>query len=412
MAPPEHRRSGPVNETGVSTRRRGIGLLLVAAAGASVLCLAHGTSLAQEEEEDALAAYQKAVAYAQDGSWDEALDHFQKAADLGAPVVVHYNIGRCLEALDRFEEAAASYTRYLEDPSATDVDEVKEKIGELREKPSHVTIRSAPSGAAVLKRTDGGDSVVGTAPYEADLEAGTHVFILRLSGFEDKIVEVTSGYGKTIVIESALEKPAAPAETGQAESGGSQAGGTPRALGRGALGLVVEAGGGVSLHMYRQVDTTAGGSFLIDIHKILGHGRLHFAAGAQVSGNTYTLAAVGGGKYSAMFTDALAFVHLRFGLTNRLVLVASLPLGFSFLSALEPIPEEAELGLLGGRLAGGSLPFFSAGFGAALRVNIVRGLHVLLRPVEVMLLFPLKKLYSDNKVLPRYSLTVFLGWEF
>jgi hypothetical protein len=326
--------------------------------------------------------------------------------------VVHYNIGRCLEALDRFEEAAASYERYLQDPSATDVDAVQEKIVELREKPSIVTIESDPAGASVLKHTDEGDVAAGVTPYETELEAGRHTFILRLPGYEDKLLDVTAGYGRTVVIESSLEKSAAPVEQG-AEAGGATPAGKKRpADGRGAIGLVLEAGGGLSLHMYQNVETAAGGSFLIDIHKIIGQGRLHFAAGAQVSGHTYAIADADGGKHSTMFTDALAFVHLRLRLTKRLVLVAALPVGFSFLSALETIPEDAELKLLGGRLEGGSLPFFSTGLSAALRINIIRGLHVLLRPVEIMLLVPLKTIYSENKVLPRYSATVFLGWEF
>ena len=388
--------------------------LLAAVAAAAALCLVPTRALAQEDdpEAEALTVYQKAVAFAKDGSWDEALEHFLMAADLGAPAVVHYNIGRCLEALGRFEEAAASYERYLQDPAATDVDEVKKRIDELRKKPSLVTIDSEPAGASILKQTDEGEVALGTTPYETELDAGKHTLVLRLPGYEDKLVEASSGYGSHILIDSPLEKSPAPIEPEQEGDGATPAGGKRGPDGRGAIGLVVEAGGGLSLHMYQNVDTAAGGSFLLDIHKIFGHGRLHFAAGAQVSGQPYAMAADGGGKYSTMFTDALAFAHLRCRLMNRLVLVAALPLGLSFLSALEAIPQEAELTLLGGRLAGGSLPFFAVGISAALRVNLFRGLHVLLRPLDVMLLVPLKTLYSENKVLPRYSLTVLLGWEF
>ena len=395
--------SGPGPRRGSSRCSALFAILAVA----SVLGLLPARALGQKDdhESEALTLYQKAVALAKDGSWDEALEHFLAASDLGAPAVVHYNIGRCLEALERFEEAAASYERYLQDPSATDVDEVKGKINELRQKPSLVTIDSEPAGAAVLKHTDEGDVAVGNTPYKTELDAGMHAFILRLPGYEDKIVDVSSGYGSHIQIDSPLEKSAVPVEPPQ-EKGGA------KPVVRSAIGLVVEAGGGLTLHMYRNVATAAGGSFLLDIHKILGHGRLHFAVGAQVSGQPYAMAAAGGGKYSTMFTDALAFAHLRCRLMNRLVLVAALPLGFSFLSALETIPEEAELKLLGGRLAGGSLPFFSVGISAAVRVDIFRGLHVLLRPLDLMLLVPLKTLYSENKVLPRYSLTVLLGWEF
>jgi hypothetical protein len=34
------------------------------------------------------------------------------------------------------------------------------------------------------------------------------------------------------------------------------------------------------------------------------------------------------------------------------------------------------------------------------------------RPADVLLLVPMRKLYGDNAVLPRFSMQLLLGWEF
>jgi hypothetical protein len=132
----------------------------------------------------------------------------------------------------------------------------------------------------------------------------------------------------------------------------------------------------------------------------------------QLVGSFYDIEDSGGAAWRTMFIDAMAQGQLRYSFAGRLTFVAAIPLGVSFLVPIEDIPSSANLKLLGGRIEGRSLPFFTFGLNVALRVDIVSGFHLLLRPAELLVLVPLQELLSDIKVLPRYGATVFLGWEF
>jgi hypothetical protein len=363
---------------------------------------------------EALAAYQLGVEAAKKDQWQEALGHFLEAAKLGAPVVVHYNIGRCLEALGRYEEAAASYGTYAADPSASDVDAVNQKIEELRLKPLTVSIESTPSGAVVLRQEKKDAVVVGKTPCVIGLPAGKSTLIVRKAGHADAVLSVESWFGKSLSLEARLEKETAPKPAAAAAAAGdgtapSSAGAAPP---RGPARVVLEAGGGLSLPFFKDVAFSAGGSFSIDAHKIFGRGWVQYAAGLQLGGMYYRMASSSGKDYGTMFIDALVFVHLRLSVHPRVVILVSLPVGASFLTPAEDIPKGEALVLLGGRIAGGGLPFFSVGLGLALRINLVSRFHLIARPADILLLVPMRKLYGDNAVLPRFSLQLLLGWEF
>ncbi len=93
---------------------------------------------AGKKEKGAQVLYQEAVTAARKGEWKKALELFRKSLEKGAPPLAHYNIARCLEELGRFEEAVTSYRKYLEDPSATDREEVENRIKVLLMTPSPV----------------------------------------------------------------------------------------------------------------------------------------------------------------------------------------------------------------------------------------------------------------------------------
>ena len=384
------------------------------AAALALCCLpAHGHAQAPDGgSSEALAAYQLGVEAAKKDRWQEALGQFLEAAKLGAPVVVHYNIGRCLEALGRYEEAAASYGTYAADPSASDVDAVNQKIEELRLKPLTVSITSTPSGAVVLRQEKKDAVVVGKTPCVIGLPAGKSTLIVRKAGHADAVLSVESWFGKSLSLEALLEEEASPGPAAAAAGDGAASPAVGAASPRSPARVVLEAGGGLSLPFFKDVEFSAGGSFSIDAHKIFGTGRVQYAAGLQLGGMYYRMAASSGDRYGTMFIDTLVFVHLRLSVHPRVVILASLPVGASFLSPAQHIPKDEELVLLGGRIAGGGLPFFSVGIGIALRINLVSRFHLIARPADVLLLVPMRKLYGDNAVLPRYSMQLLLGWEF
>ncbi|MFH1434336.1 MAG: tetratricopeptide repeat protein [Pseudomonadota bacterium] len=402
----------------------------------------------EEENEKALALYKKAVDYAKKEKWQEALDLFIESSELSAPPVVHYNIARCLESLGRFEEAAESYEKYVEeaDPPAKERKEVEEKISSLNEKPSRLTIMTTPKGADVIKKEGGKETYLGKTPYKTMLDAGMHIIALRKEGYRGKKLKIKACCAKTFHIKTNLEHangaPAAPEDEGEEEvmplapgeeepeepgeeekpdqpdkkdkkdeDEVKEKGKKPSPTQRN-IGLVLEAGGGGFLHIYRNVDLAFSGNFSVDVHKILGRKPVHGGVGIQLGGVFYDLEDSGGSAYSTMLLDVLVSGQLRFQLHRRVVLMAALSLGASFLQLIDDVPADADFKLLGGAIEGSSIPFFAAGIAVALRVNIVSGFHVVLRPADVLLLVPFSELPGDNKVLPRYGVALLLGWEF
>jgi tetratricopeptide (TPR) repeat protein len=68
------------------------------------------------------------------GSYQTALEHFQDAQGMFPSPQFHYNIGQCYEALDKLDEAIASYRAYLRGvPDANDKASVERKIQRLEE---------------------------------------------------------------------------------------------------------------------------------------------------------------------------------------------------------------------------------------------------------------------------------------
>ena len=398
----------------------------------------------EEENKKALSLYKKAVDYAKKEKWQEAFDLFIESSELGAPPVVHYNIARCLESLGRFEEAAERYEKYIEKagPPAKERKEIEEKISSLHEKPSKLTIITTPKGADVILKKEGKETYLGKTPYKTILDAGTHIIALRKEGFRGKKLKIKACCAKMFHIKTNLEhsggattahedegeeevmalapgaqqpdepqKPDQPEEKKKAKDEGKDKEKKPAPTQRN-IGLVLEAGGGGFLHIYKNVDLSFSGNFNVDIHKILGRKFIHYGVGIQLSGVFYDLKESGGRTYSTMLLDLLVSGQLRFQLHRRVVLLAALSLGVSFLQLIDDVPADADFKLLGGAIEGSSIPFFAAGIGISLRVNIVSGFHIVLRPADVLLLVPFSELLSDNKVLPRYGVAILLGWEF
>lgn len=366
----------------------------------------------EKGEKDALADYKKAVQLAQKEQWADALALFAQAHEKGAPSVVHYNMGRCLEKLGKIEEAAAQYTLYLDAPDATDVNDVVAKIDELRATPSAVTIDSVPAGATVVEKAAGVETVKGTTPLTIELAAGEHLLVVGKAGFQEAALTASAGFGRKIALKAELAPAkAVPPGGGGEGDGGKKKGKKPGKAG--PVGLALEAGGACSLHPYRDVDLSANGGFLVDVHKVLGGKgkKVSWAAGLALGGMFYSMAARDGGSYRSLFVDVLATARARVPLSKRVTLTVGVPVGFSFLAMLDDVPATADLPLVGGRIEGGSIPFFTTGLEGALRVNVVSGFHVVIRPVGVTLMVPLKKLYGSNKVLPRIDFALLLGWD-
>ena len=69
----------------------------------------------------------------EDGRFEDALDSFQRAHRLSNRPILLFNIGACLDRLQRHREAVEAFERYLtEQPEASNRSEVESRVRELR----------------------------------------------------------------------------------------------------------------------------------------------------------------------------------------------------------------------------------------------------------------------------------------
>lgn len=124
--------------------RRSISLVLVCIA----LFLAGKASATDDiDTEVAKRHFRKGSEFYMAGQYNEALGEFQ-AAHLAKPLpAFYYNIARCFDRLERFDEAITAYQAYLDaGPAAQDVEKVKARIDKLRERA--IAYAKLRSGAA------------------------------------------------------------------------------------------------------------------------------------------------------------------------------------------------------------------------------------------------------------------------
>jgi tetratricopeptide (TPR) repeat protein len=69
------------------------------------------------------------------GEYELALKEFETSRRAKALPALDYNIGRCLDRLERYSDAVAAYRRYVDAmPDAADAPEVKARIRELQDR--------------------------------------------------------------------------------------------------------------------------------------------------------------------------------------------------------------------------------------------------------------------------------------
>jgi tetratricopeptide (TPR) repeat protein len=94
------------------------------------------TTLAHADEESAREHFQRGQALYEATRYEAALHEFEKAQASQPMSALLYDIARCLEKLDRKEEAAKAYERYIDSaPNADNLDEVRALVVELHRGP-------------------------------------------------------------------------------------------------------------------------------------------------------------------------------------------------------------------------------------------------------------------------------------
>jgi outer membrane receptor for ferrienterochelin and colicin len=112
---------------------------------------------------------------------------------------VLFNIARCYEALDRFDEAYRYWHDLFVDPSlpADEKKDVKQALARLAPRVALVTVTSTPPGADLyVDRKDLGSR--GRTPQTIALSPGTHTIFLELEGHRPAQVKVTLVKGREV----------------------------------------------------------------------------------------------------------------------------------------------------------------------------------------------------------------------
>jgi len=120
---------------------------------------------------------------------------------------VLFNIARCYEALDRFDEAYRYWNDLFVDPSLPDGDrrDVKQALLRLAPRVALITITSTPSGAELyVDRKDLGSR--GRTPQTIAVTPGAHTLLLELPGHRQASVKVATTRGKETKQAATLER--------------------------------------------------------------------------------------------------------------------------------------------------------------------------------------------------------------
>ncbi|MFZ5442655.1 MAG: TonB-dependent receptor domain-containing protein [Myxococcota bacterium] len=110
---------------------------------------------------------------------------------------VLFNIARCYEALDRFDEAYRYWNDLFVDPSLPDGDrrEVKQALGRLAPHVALVSVTTTPPGADLyVDRKDLGSR--GRTPQTLAVSPGAHTLLVELAGFRAANVKISATRGR------------------------------------------------------------------------------------------------------------------------------------------------------------------------------------------------------------------------
>lgn len=177
---------------------------LAGAAFSLALCLLPARSAEAQRERDSrldLAAeadlhFEMGVDLQRQGDFRGALEHYLLSNRLAYNRNVVFNIARCFEALDRFDQAYRYYSDYAEEElEEADRTAAAEALARTRRRVALIRIESEPAGASIyLDRTDLGAR--GHTPRTLAVEPGTYRVIVERDGHEPASTEVRAALGE------------------------------------------------------------------------------------------------------------------------------------------------------------------------------------------------------------------------
>ena len=152
---------------------------------------------------DAERRYAIAVERADAGDCQLAIAEFEEIYRLLENPVVFFNMSVCYEELHRYDDAMASYQRYLDEevPDANERGEVERSLRRLEGFLGSVQVSANVAASVWID-----DREVGQSPGQFRVPAGSHLVELRASGHESAQQEVVVASGRTVEVTLSLDK--------------------------------------------------------------------------------------------------------------------------------------------------------------------------------------------------------------
>lgn len=262
--------------------------LCLAAAGADA-----GSKKGRKDKKTAAEAkehHAKAVKFYKEGDYEQALEYFEKADELAPNPVTRFNIARCYDKLERYEEAYEHYAKYVESGDEARLEDAEEAMERIEAMPVKITIITSPKSAEVF--IDGEPLEDKRTPVEVETEPGQHTVFIRKDGYEsvEEGLEIPPGGQATFETELVEADEEAGGEGGEG----------------GGLRLKARAGGAVPISVYLGVGATASTSDTVTSYVSADIGVAYrikdFAVGVGLDNmffsDSYLLAAYPAGSYT------------------------------------------------------------------------------------------------------------------
>jgi len=146
------------------------------------------------------------------GDYAGALAEFKEANDIKSTPHAERYIALCEDALGHYPAAVEWYEKFLghvPDKLASQGDEAKKRVGEIKAMPGKVHVDSTPAGAAITV-DDKPAPAPGLTPADLELPPGPHTVKLTLAGYTAASKPLDVAYAATQTLTVALEaEPAA-----------------------------------------------------------------------------------------------------------------------------------------------------------------------------------------------------------
>lgn len=148
--------------------------------------------------------HQMAMNLYKKGMYEEAVEYFLKAYEMDKDPSTIFNIGKCYDALYKYQDAYKYYSDYMATGDEEKLEEAKEAMASIEKMPVMLKVVSDPEGATVS--IDGETVKFQRTPAIAEVTPGKHTVVIEKEGFGRVERDVDIPVGGEFKLEVELEK--------------------------------------------------------------------------------------------------------------------------------------------------------------------------------------------------------------